>query len=461
VLAGTAPATWSGYTAGTGNFTAVARVRVPAFAANQSIVGGDSLAFGFRVTTAAKLQSTLSGSADNTESSGTLEANKDAIVAYVREGTTGTYYINGVAVGTTTDSRNYSAASTWIGGTGAAGTTTPLTGRCDILGIENRALSAAEILRIAETGALPAEDYGTPGSVAPSNTNLVGDAFSNYQYDSGTIVSGATSNAFSAVESGGQVCQATTRKATGTFLGIAPAGSKFLVTFSATLTSGAVPVVYVDKSGTGGASNNHVVTSGDNSVVFTLTNALTTEVSNGCGGIAFSTTGNTSYSVSGLKVSRIGLVLALETNAPGNGYQLKDMSGNKNDITLPVSGFSWALPDRRPNSVRRTFTWAAANDPKAMLSSEHPLPVGAVVRDIVVQSTAATSGTGMKVGNAAGSSTYWVTSVALTTAKKICSLANRFGTGTYENRNFYFIPDSVAFTGSISAEIVYDLTEGQ
>jgi hypothetical protein len=155
----------------------------------------------------------------------------------------------------------------------------------------------------------------------------------------------------------------------------------------------------------------------------------------------------------------LGLVLAPEQDAPGNGFQLKDMSGNKNDITLPDSGVAWALPDRRPNSVRQTFTWAAANDAKYFLSVSHPLPAGAALRDISLLSSASTTATTIST---ATTLTRWLGNTALTNdVKKLLAPANRVPLASAVNdRNAYIVPNGSAFTGTITAELFYDITEG-
>jgi hypothetical protein len=208
------------------------------------------------------------------------------------------------------------------------------------LRIYNYAKDAAGVLRLWETGAPDALDFGTLGSVPPSNTNLVGGTFTNFQYDT---FSGASATGFTAVETGSQTSQAI-QSSSGSFLGIAPAGARYLVTFSATLTSGATPGVSLGKAAVGNASAQATVVAGANSHILILTADLTAESSTNSGQVVFSTAGNTSYAISGLTVKRLGLLFAPDAKQAGAGTSLRDVSGNASHGTLPSSGVSWALP---------------------------------------------------------------------------------------------------------------------
>jgi hypothetical protein len=208
----------------------------------------------------------------------------------------------------------------------------------------NYAKGQSGVTRIAETGAPDTIDFGTTGSVPPSNTNLVGGVFGNYQYDSGTIVTGAATDSFSAVESGGQAAQATTASNSGTFLGRAQAGTKYLVEFSALLNSGAVPTLLLGKANVGPASAQATVVNGANSHILTSTLDFTSDFGANSGNIYFASTGNTNYSISGFKVKRLGLVLAPDIAQAGIGNRWQDASGNNTHISLPAAGVSWAIP---------------------------------------------------------------------------------------------------------------------
>ncbi len=327
---------------GTGNFTIAFRVRRDSAATQQYLIGNDIFSCfyaGFRV--GGNLFSGLVGGSPNADLNLANEVGKEQHIVLTRSGTTLTCYANGVSVGTTTDSNNYSGSAFTVFAADSGGSAA-LVGMGIVEGVYNRALSAAEVVSLYQSGTPSQADRGVVGSVPPSNTALTGDTFTNFQYDTFT---GASTTGFTAVETGGQGCQAnTTKSASGTFLGIAAAGTRYLVTFTATLTSGAIPAVALGKVNVGTASANVVVTNGANAHILTSTLAFTAEFGADSGTVFFATVGNTSYAISGFNVKRLGTVLAPDANQQGGGLTWYDTSGNNCTITLPatgVTGVSW------------------------------------------------------------------------------------------------------------------------
>jgi hypothetical protein len=333
--------TGSPFNFGTGDFTIAFRVRRDSSATQQYLIGNDIFACfyaGFRV--GGNLFSGLVGGSPNADLNLANEVGKEQHIVLTRSGTTLTCYANGVSVGTTTDSNNYNGSAFTLFAADGGGSSA-FVGMGIIEGVYNRALSAAEVVSLYQSGIPSQADYGIPGAVPASNTGLVGDAFSNFQYDTFT---GATTSGFTAVETGGQACQATTGKTTGTYLGIASVGTRYLVTFTATLTSGAGPVVAIGKSTVGLVSNIGVVVNGANSHVLTLTAALTAENSANSGNLYFTSTGNTNYTISNFSVKRLGVTLVPDANQPGGGLYWYDASGNSSTLTRVATGSSWNVP---------------------------------------------------------------------------------------------------------------------
>lgn len=363
-------------------------------------------------------------------------------------------YVDGLSSAFTTATGGTPPA--WNGGVnntsfvlGGAGTTYKWTGYIRTTGPRNRALSAAEVLALFETGTSASADYNNA-----SNTTMVGGVFSNFQYDT---FSGASATGFTAVETSGLGTQAGS-SSTGTFMGVRRVGTRIRVKFTATLTSGAVPSVFLQSSGVGDASDHVGIVAGANDIVFTLTAPFTAESGAGSGQVIFTASGNTSYAISGLLVTPVGLLCAPAANAPGNGYQLKDMSGNKADITLPATGVAWALPDRRPNSVRGTLTWSATHEGKSLLG-QRALPDGAVVTLITSKATAGSSGSGKTIGTT-NSATRWAAAAVFTTAKKVDTLSNQLPAGTADADNDIVVdPDTANITASIEVEAHYVITQ--
>lgn len=390
----------------------------------------------------------------NTITTTAVTAGKPFFAVLKREG--GNLYgsINGGAFGAgVADSTNYTSAITKIGKN--KDDLFPWNGTLEMM-IFNRTLSIADVVFIYETGSVPPSDIGTFGSVAPSNTNLVGGAFSNYQYDSGTITGGATAAGFTAVETGGQTSQASSGS-TGTFLGIAPIGARYRVAFSAALTSGAVPALSIQANSVGSASASYNVTNGANSFEIVTTAPLTAESGAGSGVIAFLTAGNTSYEISGFTVKRLGLIFAQDSSQSFD-YQLLDVSGNKADITIPASGVRPAIPNvGGQRSVRAALTWSGSHEAKSVLG-QIAIPASAQITSIVTEATAGSAGSGLTVGSVTTPALF-VAANGYTTTKKLHTLAAVFPAGSATNDLSLVVdPDTQNYTGTINVTINYILT---
>jgi hypothetical protein len=319
-----------------GDWTVAFVVNRQSAAVQQFLIGNDASGcfyLGFR-TSGALYSGKALGSANTDMNLGNVVGVTQHIVV-TKSGTTQTCYADGVSVGSITDSQTYTAAAATLFAADSAGSAA-LIGTGALIGFYNRALSAAEVAKLFRDGDPDRTDYNNA-----SNTGLTGAAFTNFQYDTFT---GASASGFTAAETGGQTCQANTGVVSGTFLGLAPIGARYLVTFTATLTSGAVPLVAMGKSGVGTASAFATVVAGANSHIFTLTSAFTAENSANSGGVVFQSAGNTSYAISGFSVVRLGLTLAPDAAQPGSSSLWYDTSGNSRTITLPANGVKWDTP---------------------------------------------------------------------------------------------------------------------
>jgi hypothetical protein len=234
-----------------------------------------------------------------------LTLSKNSNVVYTRSGTTGTWYINGIAAGSGTDSTNYSVAWSYIGST--------LVGTLGGLNLYNRALSATEVVALYEAGAPSGADYNSA-----SSTNIItGDAWY-------TTVQGGT-----AISSG--VATITTP---GNLLGRANAvtvGKRYRVSVNITASTGGAAVrLYEITTGT-----NRVIGSsaGTNTLEFTATSA----------GQYFNISAGTA-TFDTISIIPLGLLLAPDAAQAGGGLTWYDTSGNAANITLPASGVSWNVP---------------------------------------------------------------------------------------------------------------------
>ena len=331
VFDGTANATVSVAAFASTDFSVFTWINVTSFSAARSIIGGGTGAFVFSVNTSGALVVGKYGSADLAVSTTTLTAGKWTLVGYVRSGTTGTYYINGIAAGTTSDSYNYTAVDSQIGANG--GGSSIFLGTIDPVYPYNRALSAAEVVALYEAGVPAGSDYNTA-----SNTALNSSTFVNGGTAYGTF-DGASATGFHVIKTAGTQAFAGSRPAFSV-----AAGQKFLVTFTATLTSGTAPIVLLANStSAAGRSNQPTVTAGSNSIVLTATAADSSAALTFYNGIGDAC----EFTIASVSITRLGLLLAPDAGQAGGGLTWYDTSGNAANITLPASGVTWNVPSSR------------------------------------------------------------------------------------------------------------------
>jgi hypothetical protein len=105
-----------------------------------------------------------------------IPSNEAVNVTYTRSGNTGTFYVNGKAVGSTvTDSHNYTGTRLQIGGTGTAGYSA--IGTLHGLNIWNRCMSAAEVKMVAEQGVPLWQDYNSAGATVTAGSFVYGKKY--------------------------------------------------------------------------------------------------------------------------------------------------------------------------------------------------------------------------------------------------------------------------------------------
>lgn len=300
--------------------------------------------------------------------------------------------------------------------------------------IWNRLLTAAEQTSLYQTGAPAAGDYRDPAQ--PFGTSLVTGNNSNFAGAGSWSGSGVT-------VSGGQMT--ITGYALLYSAGVIK-GRRYRMVMD--VVSNPTTIIFDD----GGLTRYATITgTGSKAVDFVCGNGALVEL--------FPTAGGTMV-IDNFTIYPIGLLCAPEATAPGNGYQWKDMSGNMADIILPDSGVSWALPDRKPNSIRKTITWTGTNETKAF-SPISLLPANAILTLITTKATATHSGgAGVSIGSS-NAPTRFVSGGTYTTAKKVHAIANVLpAADTAGDRILVMTPDSAPYTGAITGELHYQITEG-
>ena len=321
---------------GTSDFAAFAWVFINSFATNQGIFGGGNNALTLFTDTNGNLVSALSGVANNAATTGgVLTAGIWAMVGYSRSGPTGTYWVNGIAVGTTADSRNYFIANSVVGR--ADPSTYPNLGSVTGPFYYNRAPSAAEVLAFYQTGAPASTDFNNA-----SNASLSAAAFQNGGYNGAATYAtftGASATGFTAGQAG-SAC----RLVSGSTFSVRK-GCSYLLKFTYTLNSGMGPTeTYIID----GVSDANIVNSlsiaalsaGANSFVYTATSTASAARLEF---ISYAGAGN--FTISGLTLVPLGLLSASDPAQPGAGLMDLDPSGNRAHRVLPTSGVTWLLPN--------------------------------------------------------------------------------------------------------------------
>jgi hypothetical protein len=250
-----------------------------------------------------------------------------------RTGTTLSIEVNGVSQAFTTAGSAITWANTIDGTTLRVGdisnNSSPFVGYLSLL-IYNRALSAAEVVALYESGVPAGADYNTA-----SNTALNTATFSNSNiYPYGTF-SGASTTGFSAVSNGVSL-QGAYANVSITFV----KGAKYRLTYTLTVNSGTAPSVVLGNPGVAGFSAITALTAGTNTVEIQATSSGTSP--QGFGFLLNAAAGD--YSISSISLVRVGLLLAPDAGQAGGGLTWYDTSGNAANITLPASGVTWNVP---------------------------------------------------------------------------------------------------------------------
>jgi hypothetical protein len=257
--------------------------------------------------------------------SAALTANTWTVLTLVINGNgTAVIYTNGVAGTSGSITANLSTAWDTIGGLSSAnvfsGALRPA--------FFNRALSAAEVLALYQSGAPAGADYNTASNTNAGSTWLnSGVGYSSFTSGSAT---GFTATATGLSYAGNNIVQAQ------------KVGARWLVKFNVSVASGSGPASLVPWNSGGFGSTvagSQAVASGDNSIVITGT---ANQSSNWF--LTFQSLAAGTFTVSGFSITPLGLLLAPDSNNAGAGLEWLDVSGNRAHIVLPTSGVSWSLP---------------------------------------------------------------------------------------------------------------------
>ena len=389
---------------------------------------------------------------DATTSLITNYGGKRITCAVTRSGTTVKLYINGGLINSETHAdwaTDLTGAPYFLVGTNWGST---YYGSIYAASFYNLALSAAEVQELHELGGVPAERFKFG-----SYTNTIDTAFANGSYDT---FSGGSTTGFTAVHSGsGTKLAGSNGNYTSPVYPI-QIGTRWRVKFTETLNSGQAPNIYLQVGGGATYAGPNATANGANVI-----DMVSTAVPSYQGMfIGFSNSANANYSISSFSIIKLGAVVHLNMD-DGIGFQLHDASTNKLDAVVTTAslaqglfGFNHIVKERR-GYVRGTLTWAGTHEGKSLLG-QRALPNNAVVTLIARQPTASSSGSGCTIGTT-NSATRWQALAAITAnTKAVATVANQLPAGTANGDTDILVdPDTANYTGSITTELHYSITE--
>jgi hypothetical protein len=255
----------------------------------------------------------------------TAYADKIVWLTVSRSGSTTKIYANGVDLGATGTLINSGSASMAITATYLTlgtfnGSGTNQTGFESLVGLYNRALSAAEVVALYEAGVPDKADYpSTAAGTALTKTLSLGTWTGSVAGSTFTVSTASTGFIYGQVVSAGTV----------------PKG-KIQVNYDLTINSGPGPAF-----GDGNTFTSSTLAAGTGKTI-ELTNPVSGNLLYLVNGYA---AGN--YVVTINSVTPLGLLLAPDAGQAGGGLTWYDTSGNAANITLPASGVTWNVPSSR------------------------------------------------------------------------------------------------------------------
>lgn len=421
----------TGQDVGTGDFTLVWLGQISTTAAEQWLVAtgpaltellGGAGGAGIYMTAAGHLQAGIQASGGyeyrRIANFRTTYGGKEVCIVVTRVGSTLKIYINGfdsthTAGDTSASMLASSITSTYIA-VNFRGTaySTGYVGLTRDWGFANCALSQAQVTEMQETGEVPeALKWGNATDTSSGNTW----ASALLAYDT---FSGASASGFTAVAaSGTKVAQKLLGQA------IRNGGAQFLVSFTATLTSGSVPQVmlYNDAAlSLEAVASPTSISAGANSFLLTVSRSASAP------SIVFRTIGASSYAISGFSVKAVGFIGRWVCDRAGVGLQVHEDSSNKLHSLVTTTGAAWT----KPATVGYVRALSDGTTSAQQLGGGTILPANCQIVRVRARSTSGTPS--ITLGTSSGGSQI-VASVALSTTWKDLTIALTGGINSANN----------------------------
>jgi hypothetical protein len=353
-----------------------------------------------------------------------------------------TYYLDGVACGTTTDANNYTPA------VASAGNGSGTSGWRISPHILNRALSSTEVAKIWETGAVDPYDargFGGIELIVGDSSNFAGGVggWGNY-YGSPTITGGSGSMTITAASPGAASVSAALSP---DFLKISKKpGLRFRYEIVVTAITGSWGF---SKENNG--SPPFMTAPGTYVYEADVTNP------NGWWLITLGPQTTGSITITKAKITVLGGVLVPSEQQQGAGYLWCGAGGR--DLILTEYNVGWNLPASGGiQTVRGSLSWSGTHEAKSLLG-QIALPSNARITNITTSATTASSGSGLTLGTT-NSATRWVALNTYSTGTKIHTVANSglpAGTAAAD-LDIILDPDTANYTGTINVSVDYTFT---
>jgi hypothetical protein len=332
--------------------------------------------------------------------------------------TTGTLYINGFSVGTSTAAVVATSVTSNFFHVGAAA-----GGQCNTqfyrAAFYNRALSATDVTDLIERGVDPSDMWGTTTATYTSDFSAGTDSWTSGAVTLTGNVDGigspSTDNTMSVVPSVANTTHLTSR------LSILTPSRRFRLTGSVFLPAAQTNLTQVEIQDTGSL----IIVSGALITPNASWQSINTEfVARGISLVVYAKNGtNFTYAgngtdlfyLHGFTVTRIGAVVNLNFEV-GAGFQATDNSTNSLHGTL-FGGTSWT----RPRNVAVLYATTNTSGNQQMLGTT-AIPTNAIIEDLIVNSTGSCT---VSVGNASGG-TQIVNAASVVSGRQKLTLATPF-----------------------------------